>query len=78
MTLDQYLGTVAWLFMVFLMWFSVDRREQFSFDLYVLDKKINIKPIFSDLCFAYYVLCPSFFWAIVLGIWIDSTHKLLA
>ena len=82
MTLEQYLGTVAWLFIAFLMWFSVRKREQcnlgYGLEMYALMKKVKMKPVFCNLSFGYYVLCPSFFWAIVLAIWIDSINKLLA
>lgn len=81
MTLDQYLVTCAWLFMAFLMWFSITRREKcnlgYDLEMYVLMKKAKMKPVFWDIGFIYYVLAPSIAWAALLPFWLISIYTLL-
>ena len=48
MTLDQYLGTVAWLFMAFLMWFSVRNARHVIYELDDMDLFWFFKSIDKD------------------------------
>ena len=76
MTLDQYLGTVAWLWIAFLMWFSIIRINQslegYGDDMYWLMMKVGMKPKFSVLMFMDNIFVPSFFWALIVGIWVEA------
>ena len=80
MTLDQCLGTVAWLFIAFLMYFSTTKYDQchegYGDDMYWLMMRVGMKPVFSVEVFLLNIAGQSLFYAVMIAIWVMAVHSL--